>query len=59
MRGMTLDLAMSRVFELEQKEEVHVNRQMMAKYLDSLQLGMQRNEEAYFLSRGIDPELGR
>lgn len=56
---MNLDFAITRVFELETKQEVHVNRLMLAKYLDALKIGLHLNEEEYFTAKGIDPELGR
>ena len=36
MKGMTLDFAVTRVFEFEEKKDVPFNRKMMGSYLDSL-----------------------
>ena len=59
MRGMTLDFAVTRVFELETKKEFPVNRLMIDNYLSSLKRGMKKNEEDYFKMRGMDPEKGK
>jgi len=59
MRGMTLDFAVTRVFELETKKEFPVNRLMIDNYLSSLKRGMKKNEEAYFKMRGMDPVSGK
>lgn len=44
MRGMTLDFAVTRVFELETKKEFPVNRLMIDNYLTSLKRGLKKNE---------------
>ncbi len=44
MKGMTLDFAVTRVFELEQKKEVVVNRVMIDNYLTSLKRGLEKNQ---------------
>jgi len=36
MKGMTLDFAVTRIFELESKQDVPINRRMIHNYLDSL-----------------------
>jgi hypothetical protein len=59
MRGMTLDFAVLRVFELETKKEFPVNRLMIDNYLSSLKRGMKKNEEDYFKVRGMDPVMGK
>ena len=59
MRGMTLDFAVTRVFELETKREFPVNRLMLDNYLTSLKRGMKKNEEDYFKVRGMDPVKGK
>jgi hypothetical protein len=59
MRGMTLDFAVLRVFELETKKEFPVNRLMIDNYLSSLKRGMKKNEEDYFKVRGMDPVKGK
>ena len=43
MKGMTIEFANSRIFELESKKEFPINRIMIASYLDSLEKGMKRN----------------
>ena len=48
MRGMTLEFAVTRVFELETKREFPVNRLMIDNYLTSLKRGLKKNEDAYF-----------
>ena len=52
MRGMTLDFAVTRVFELETKKDFPINRLMIDNYLSSLKRGMKKNEEDYFKMRG-------
>ena len=59
MRGMTLDFAVTRVFELESKKEFPVNRLMIDNYLSSLKRGMKKNEDEYFKVRGMQPESGK
>ena len=59
MRGMTLDFAVTRVFELETKKEFPINRLMIDNYLTSLKRGMKKNEEDYFKMRGMDPASGK
>ena len=44
MKGMTLDFAVTRVFELESKKEFIVNRMMIDNYLTSLKKGMEKNQ---------------
>lgn len=59
MRGMTLDFAVTRVFELETKKEFPVNRLMIDNYLSSLKRGLKKNEDEYYRLRGMDPEQGK
>jgi len=47
MKGVTLDFAVTRVFELEQKKEVVVNRVMIDNYLTSLKRGLEKNQQEY------------
>lgn len=47
MKGMTLDFAVTRVFELESKKEFIVNRMMIDNYLTSLKNGLQKNQKEY------------
>ena len=59
MRGMTLEFAVTRVFELENRREFPINRLMIDNYLTSLKRGMKKNEDDYFKARGMDPESGK
>lgn len=43
MKGMTLEFAVTRVFELESKKEMVVNRVMIDSYLTSLKKGLEKN----------------
>ena len=47
MKGMTLEFAVTRVFELESKKEVLVNRVMIDNYLSALKKGLARNQEEF------------
>lgn len=47
MKGMTLEFAVTRVFELESKKEVIVNRAMIDNYLTSLKKGLEKNQQEY------------
>lgn len=47
MKGMTLDFAVTRVFELESKKEFIVNRMMIDNYLTSLKNGLTKNQKEY------------
>ena len=47
MKGMTLDFAVTRVFELESKKEFIVNRMMIDNYLTSLKKGLEKNQKDY------------
>ena len=44
MKGLTLDFAVTRVFELESKKEFIVNRMMINNYLTSLKKGLEKNQ---------------
>ena len=56
MKGMTLEFAVTRVFELESKKEFIVNRMMIDNYLTSLQKGLEKNQQDYLYSKGISNE---
>jgi hypothetical protein len=56
MKGMTLDFAVTRVFEFEEKKDVPFNRKMIGSYLDSLQRGLQKNKEDYLSINNITEE---
>ena len=47
MKGMTLDFAVTRVFEFESKKEFVVNRMMIDNYLTSLKKGLARNQSEF------------
>ena len=47
MKGMTLDFACTRIFELESKKDVMINRLMIQNYIKSLKRGMDKNKEDY------------
>lgn len=59
MRGMTLDFAVTRIFELETKKEHPINRLMIDNYLSSLKRGLKKNEEDYYRVRGMNPVQGK
>jgi len=61
MKGMTLEFAVTRVFELESKKEVLVNRVMINNYLTSLKKGLEKNQSEYLemqqrLTQSEDPK---
>lgn len=58
MKGMTLEFATGRVFDLEEKRDVPVNRLMLDNYLRSLQRGLERNVEDYYKSKNLTKETG-
>lgn len=47
MKGMTLDFAVTRIFELESKQDVVINRLMIDNYLTSLKKGLAINKEEF------------
>ena len=47
MKGMTLDFAVTRVFELESKKEFIINRMMIDNYLTSLKKGLEKNQQEF------------
>ena len=58
MKGMTLEFATGRVFDLEEKRDVPVNRLMLDNYLRSLQKGLERNVEDYYKSKNLNKDIG-
>jgi len=42
-----MDFAVTRIFELESKRDVVINRRMLHSYLDSLQRGLDQNKQLY------------
>ena len=47
MKGMTLDFAVTRIFELESKGEFPLNRRMINNYLQSLEKGLNKNRDDF------------
>lgn len=47
MKGMTMDFAVTRVFDLEGKRDLPFNRKMIGNYLDSLAKGLEKNKKDY------------
>ena len=47
MKGMTLDFAVTRIFELESKQDVIIHRKMIDSYLKSLKKGLDKNKGDY------------
>jgi hypothetical protein len=54
MKGMTLDFAVTRVFELESKKEFIVNRMMIDNYLSSLKRGLEKNQKEFLQMHAQD-----
>ncbi len=57
MKGLTLDFAVTRVFELESKKEFIVNRMMIDNYLTSLKKGLEKNQKEFFDGMNKNPEI--
>lgn len=57
MKGLTLDFAVTRVFELESKKEFIVNRMMIDNYLTSLKKGLEKNQKEFFDGMHKNPEI--
>lgn len=55
MKGMTLEFAVTRVFELETKKEFPINRMMIDNYLTSLKKGLEKNQQDYLKQHGQEP----
>ena len=53
MKGMTMDFAVTRIFELESKKDVVINRRMLHSYLCSLQKGLEKNREEFLAQNKI------
>lgn len=47
MKGITLDFALQRVFEIEAKQDVAINRKMIENYIKSLKKGLDKNQEKF------------
>ena len=53
MKGMTMDFAVTRVFELESKKDVIINRRMLHSYLCSLKKGLDKNRQQYLVQNDV------
>jgi len=58
MKGMTFEFAAARVFDLEDKRDVPVNRLMIDNFLRSLQKGLDKNVQDYYKSKNLDSVSG-
>lgn len=56
MKGLTFDFAVTRVFDLESKQDFIINRKMIDNYLTSLKNGLQKNKEAYLKVHNLTEE---
>lgn len=56
MKGMTLDFAVTRVFELESKKDFVLNRRMIDNYLTSLKNGLAKNKEVFLEQNNLTEE---
>ena len=56
MKGMTLDFALTRVFELESKQDVLINRRMLHEYMMSLKKGLEKNRTDYLEQNNMTEE---
>ena len=56
MKGLTLEFALERVFDLERKEDVLPNRKMIDNYVRSLRSGLEKNKNSYLKINDITEE---
>jgi hypothetical protein len=56
MKGMTLDFAVTRIFELESKKDMPLNRKMINSYLESLRRGLEKNKQDYLKQNNLTEE---
>ena len=56
MKGMTMDFALTRVFELESKQDVLINRRMLHGYMLSLKNGLEKNRKEYLEQNNMTEE---
>jgi hypothetical protein len=56
MKGMTLDFAVTRIFELESKLDMPLNRKMINSYLESLRKGLEKNKLDYLKQNNLTEE---
>ena len=54
MKGLTLEFAVTRVFELESRQDHPINRLMMQSYLKSLEKGLKKNQLALYENIAMD-----
>jgi len=54
MKGLTLEFAVTRVFELESRQDHPINRLMMQSYLKSLEKGLKKNQQALYENIAMD-----
>lgn len=47
MKGMTMEFALVRVFELESKQDVTINRRMIENYINTLKKGFKKNRTQF------------
>ena len=48
MKGLTLEFAVTRVFELESKMDHPINRLMLQTYLKKVEIGLKKNQKEYY-----------
>jgi hypothetical protein len=53
MKGMTLDFAVTRIFELESKNEFPLNRRMINNHLQSLEKGLKKNRDDFLVQNNM------
>jgi hypothetical protein len=53
---MTLDFSVTRILDLERKEDVIVNRRMIDNYLTSLRNGLKKNKDQYLKENNISED---
>lgn len=56
MKGITLEFALERVFDLERREDVLPNRRMIENYIRSLRNGLAKNKHSYLKVNEITEE---
>ena len=56
MKGLTLEFALERVFDLERREDVLPNRKMIDNYIRSLRNGLSKNKDKYLAVNDITEE---
>jgi len=51
-----MDFAVTRIFELESKKDMVLNRKMLGNYLESLHRGLGRNKEDFLAQNNLTEE---